>query len=90
MEIPRQCQAVNLSVLLPVVGLGLTEASCCLFDRIEEVVKHEQRPFKWKSCLGWPISWVRWSLWKLQGRSNSVCQVDGILDVAPLSRLMES
>ena len=25
-------------------GLGLSETSCCLFERIYEVVKHEQRP----------------------------------------------
>ena len=33
LEIPRQSQAVNLGWLLLVLGLGLTEASCCLFER---------------------------------------------------------
>ena len=43
LEIPRQSQAVNLGWLLLVLGLGLTEASCCMFDRILEVVKHKLR-----------------------------------------------
>ena len=37
-------QVVNIRWLLPVPGLCLTEASCCLFERILEVVKHEPRP----------------------------------------------
>ena len=32
--IPRQSQAVNPGWPLLVPGLGLTEASCCLFERI--------------------------------------------------------
>ena len=45
---------MDLGWLLLVPGLGpfsmmfgswgLTEASCCLFERIKEVVKHESRP----------------------------------------------
>ena len=35
---------MNLGCLLLVLGLRLTEASCCLFERIWEVVKHELRP----------------------------------------------
>ena len=42
LEIPSQ--AVNLGWMLLVLGLGLTEASCCLFNRILEVEKHEPRP----------------------------------------------
>ena len=34
LEILRQSQALNLGWLLLMPGLGLTEASCCLFDRI--------------------------------------------------------
>ena len=34
LEIPRQSQPVNVSWLLLVPGLGLTKASCCLFERI--------------------------------------------------------
>ena len=44
MEIPRQTEAVNIGWLLLVLGLGplskryrgweLTEAGCCLFERI--------------------------------------------------------
>ena len=44
LEISRQSQAVNLGWLLLVPGLGLAEASYCLFDRFEEVVKHEPIP----------------------------------------------
>ena len=44
LEIPSQIQAVNVGWLLLVLVLGLTEASCCLFERIKEVVKHESRP----------------------------------------------
>ena len=33
-EIPRRSQAVNLGWLLLVLGLGRTEASCYLFERI--------------------------------------------------------
>ena len=44
LEIPRQSHAVNLGGLLLVLGLGLTEASCCSLERIYEVVKHEPRP----------------------------------------------
>ena len=43
-EIPRRSQAVNLGWLLLVLGLGHTETSYCLFERILEVVKHEPRP----------------------------------------------
>ena len=35
---------MNLGWVLLVLGLELTEASCCLFDRIYEDVKHEPRP----------------------------------------------
>ena len=33
-EIASRTQAVNLGWLLLLPGLGLTEASCCLFERI--------------------------------------------------------
>ena len=36
LQIPKQSQTVNLGWLLLVLGLGLTEATCCLFDRIRE------------------------------------------------------
>ena len=35
---------MNLSWLLLVLGLGHTEASCCMFNRIQEVVQHEPIP----------------------------------------------
>ena len=55
---------MNLGWLLLVLGLGplskryrdwgLTEASCCLFERTEEVVKHESRPpIHMEKQLGW-------------------------------------
>ena len=44
LEISRPSQAGNLVRLLLVLGLGLTEASSCLFERIYKVVKHEPRP----------------------------------------------
>ena len=44
LEIPRQSQVVNLWCLLLLLGLGLTEASCCLFERIYKIVKHKPRP----------------------------------------------
>ena len=45
---------MTLSGLLLVPGLGLTEDSFCLFDRIEEVVKHEPRPaIHMEKQLGW-------------------------------------
>ena len=54
LEIPRRSPAVNLGWLLLVPCLGLTEASCCLFDRPEEVVKHESRPpIHMEKQLGW-------------------------------------
>ena len=54
LDIPRQSQAVNLGWLLLVLGLGLTEASCCMVDRIQEVVKHEPRPaIHMEKQLGW-------------------------------------
>ena len=42
LEISGESQALNLGWLLLVSGLGLTEASCCLFDRIYKVLKHSQ------------------------------------------------
>ena len=45
------------------LGRGLTETSCFLFERIQEVVKHEQdKPFIWKSRVDGAISWVGQSL----------------------------
>ena len=36
-----------------VLGLGLTEASCCLFERIWKLCSRSQdEPFIWKSSLG--------------------------------------
>ena len=50
---------MNLSGLLLVLGLGLTEASCCLFDSIKKVVKreprpdiHKEKPLRWAHKLG--------------------------------------
>ena len=40
LEIPRWSQAVNLGWLLLVLNLGLTEASCCLLDRIQVSIHH--------------------------------------------------
>ena len=44
LDISRWSRAVNLSWLLLVLGLGLTETSCCLCERILEVMKQEPRP----------------------------------------------
>ena len=45
---------MNLGWLLLVAGLGLTETSCCLFERFMEVVKHEVRPAIYmEKQLGW-------------------------------------
>ena len=45
---------MNLGWLQLVLDLGLTEASCCLFERIYEVVKHEPRPaIHMEKLLGW-------------------------------------
>ena len=50
---------MNLGCPLLVPGLGLTETSCCLFERIYKVVKDEPRPaihmgkqFGWACKLG--------------------------------------
>ena len=54
LEIPRQNQIVSLGWLLLVLGLGLTELICCLFEKISEVVKHEPRPANHtEKELGW-------------------------------------
>ena len=53
LDVPRGNHTVNLGWLLPVLGLGLTEASCCLFDRIEVVVRHVPRPFHMEKQLEW-------------------------------------
>ena len=59
LEIPREHQAVNLGCLQLVLDLGLTEASCCLFERIYKVVKHEPRPaIHMEKLLGWAYSLV--------------------------------
>ena len=71
---------MNLGWLLLVPCLGLTEASCCLFDRTEEVVKHESRPpIHMEKQLGWAH--------KLHGAESL-----GIskMDQKMLTRLMES
>ena len=39
------------------------------------------------NSLGGPISLVWQSLWGLQGGPNSVSQVDGVSDMAPVCRL---
>ena len=45
---------MKLIRLLLVPGLELTEASCCLFDSIEEVVRHEPRlAIHMEKQLGW-------------------------------------
>ena len=84
LEIPRQSQAVNLGWLLLVLGLGFTKVSCCLFERIQEVVQHEPIPaihmekqLEWSQRRGEAVSG------DVQGRSNSVSQVDGVSDMAP-------
>ena len=55
---------------LLVLSLELTEASCCLFVHTEKQ-------------LGWAVNWVGWggASGDLQGGSNSVSQVDRILDM---------
>ena len=54
LDVPRGNHTVNLGWLLPVLGLGLTEASCCLFERISEVLKHQPRPtIHMEKQLGW-------------------------------------
>ena len=45
--------------------------------------------FMWKTSLGGPVSWMRWS-WDIQGGANSVSQVDGVSDMAPAWRLRGS
>ena len=45
---------MNLGWLLLVLGLGFTELSCCMFDRIYKVVKHEPIPAIYmKKHFGW-------------------------------------
>ena len=47
-------------------------------------MQHSQdQLFMWKSSLGGPISWVQWNFWGSPIESNSVSQVDGVLDMAP-------
>ena len=46
----------------------------------------QEQPFKWKSSLGEPISWVRWSL---QGRSKSVSHADGVSETGAACMLCE-
>ena len=70
---------------LLVLGLGLTEANCCLFERMLEVVKYEQRPAIHMENQLW---WSRVSE-DLQGGSNSVSQVDRISDMALLGEGLE-
>ena len=80
LEIPRRSQAMNLGWLLLVPGLALTGASCCLFDRIEEAVKHKPRPaIHMEKQVGWAC--------KLSGT-----ETPGISKVGQtvLARLMES
>ena len=78
-----QAKPVCESRLL-VPGLGLIEASCCLFARIEEVVKHEPRSaIHMEKQLGWAHKLDGRSLWG-SPRWVSVRQVDGILAVAPV------
>ena len=73
-------QVVNLGWLLLALGLGLTEASYYLFDRICEVVKHEPTP---AIHMGKQFGWTC----KLGG-----CESQGMSRVrrAVLARLMES
>ena len=59
LEIPRGRQAVKLGLQLLLLGVRLIAASCCLFERIEEVVKQEPRPaihrenqLRWGHMLG--------------------------------------
>ena len=62
-----------------VPGLGLTEASCCLFERIWEVVQHPRPDIHMEKQLGW---------------AHRLCGVEslGISKVSQtvLARLMES
>ena len=53
-EFPRQSRTAKVIWPLLVPGLELTEASCGLFDRIQEVVKQEPRLFiHMEKQLGW-------------------------------------
>ena len=74
---------MNLSWLLLVLGLGHTEASCCMFNRIQEVVQHEPIPAihmekqrEWAHKLGRTESWGI-------SKVGSISQVDGVSDMAP-------
>ena len=59
----RQSQAVNLDWLLPMPGLGLTEASCCLSESIYKVVKLASRlAIHMEKPLLTAVNWVGWSL----------------------------
>ena len=80
LEISRQSHAVNLGWLLLVSRLGLTEASCCLYERIQEVVKHEPRP---TIHIGKQLGWVH----KLGGAESLGTSKEG---QSVLARLMES
>ena len=45
---------MNLVLLLLLSGIGLTEASCCLFERMYKAVQHEPRPaINMEKKLGW-------------------------------------
>ena len=82
LETPRQSQAVNLGWLLLVPGLGLTEASCCLFERIYKVIQYSQdQLFIWKKQLGWANNLGEAESGHLHVGSNSV---------TVLARLIES
>ena len=73
---------MKLIWLLLVPGPQPTEASNCLFDRVEEVVKHESRPaIHMEKQLGWAH---KLGGMKPLGVSRvGLSQVDGISDMAP-------
>ena len=77
---------MNLDWLLLVLGLAVTEASCCLFNRIYEVVKQEPRPaIHMEKKLGWAgkLGAVESPAVSKAG-SNSVSHVDGVSGMAQL------
>ena len=75
---------MNLGWLLLVACLGLTETSCCLFDRILEVVKPEPRPvIHMEKQLGWALKLGGAESLGISKAGVCVSQVDGVSDMAP-------
>ena len=76
MEGPRQSQPVNLIWLL----LGLTEASCCLFDKIQEprTATLTEKKLGWSCKLGGVEP-----LWNSKVGHTQVSQNNGVSGMAP-------